>query len=145
MSDNDADQNEDYPRKRVRQACLNCRKKKVRCSGEKPVCDLCGRLAQTCRYVELPDPSAYAPPHSPSATGLAGLYVAVGFPSHCGGAQLIRTSRTTSMPSFRPSRTDWLQSNRQSKGKLRPHMGCLVRCGDLICLQDFTRTIFFDS
>lgn len=52
----------DGPRKRVRQACLNCRQKKVRCSGEKPVCGLCRRLAQTCCYEDPPDP-----PTSPSA------------------------------------------------------------------------------
>jgi hypothetical protein len=54
--------------KRVRQACANCRlcyafplsngrlltsdgrRKKARCSGERPVCAFCARLGQTCRY-----------------------------------------------------------------------------------------------
>jgi hypothetical protein len=39
-------------RKRIRQACLNCRKKKVRCTGEKPVCSFCLRLKQDCEYAE---------------------------------------------------------------------------------------------
>lgn len=39
-------------RKRIRQACLNCRKKKVRCTGEKPVCSFCLRLNQDCEYAE---------------------------------------------------------------------------------------------
>ncbi|CAJ0542659.1 Ff.00g001890.m01.CDS01 [Fusarium sp. VM40] len=39
-------------RKRIRQACLNCRKKKVRCTGEKPVCSFCQRLNQDCEYAE---------------------------------------------------------------------------------------------
>ncbi|KAL6415967.1 hypothetical protein AUP68_00174 [Ilyonectria robusta] len=39
-------------RKRIRQACLNCRRKKVRCGGEKPVCTFCRRLSQKCTYVE---------------------------------------------------------------------------------------------
>ncbi|KAM0267534.1 hypothetical protein ACHAPA_005823 [Fusarium lateritium] len=39
-------------RKRIRQACLNCRKKKVRCTGEKPVCSFCLRLKQDCEYTE---------------------------------------------------------------------------------------------
>ncbi|KAH7399068.1 fungal-specific transcription factor domain-containing protein [Phaeosphaeria sp. MPI-PUGE-AT-0046c] len=36
--------------KRVRQACENCRRKKTRCSGERPVCSFCARLKQDCRY-----------------------------------------------------------------------------------------------
>ncbi|KAH7385815.1 fungal-specific transcription factor domain-containing protein [Pyrenochaeta sp. MPI-SDFR-AT-0127] len=36
--------------KRIRQACENCRRKKTRCSGERPVCSFCARLGQTCRY-----------------------------------------------------------------------------------------------
>ncbi|CBX93629.1 hypothetical protein IAQ61_008295 [Plenodomus lingam] len=38
--------------KRVRQACANCRRKKTRCSGERPVCAFCARLGQTCRYTD---------------------------------------------------------------------------------------------
>lgn len=37
-------------RKRVREACENCRRKKGRCPGEKPTCSLCARLGQTCVY-----------------------------------------------------------------------------------------------
>jgi len=37
-------------RKRIREACEPCRRKKSRCTGEKPVCSLCARLAQTCTY-----------------------------------------------------------------------------------------------
>lgn len=36
--------------KRARQACLNCRRKKARCSGEKPVCAFCARLKQACEW-----------------------------------------------------------------------------------------------
>ncbi|KIX97672.1 uncharacterized protein Z520_06450 [Fonsecaea multimorphosa CBS 102226] len=36
--------------KRARQACLNCRRKKTRCSGEKPVCAFCARLNQRCTW-----------------------------------------------------------------------------------------------
>ncbi|WXC60069.1 hypothetical protein SNK03_005923 [Fusarium graminearum] len=39
-------------RKRIPQACLNCRRKKVRCTGEKPTCGFCARLSQRCLYVE---------------------------------------------------------------------------------------------
>ncbi|KAH7140254.1 fungal-specific transcription factor domain-containing protein [Dactylonectria estremocensis] len=52
MSD-DSDGGEN-PRKRIRQACLNCRRKKVRCGGEKPVCTFCSRLAQSCVYQTPP-------------------------------------------------------------------------------------------
>lgn len=43
---------EEREHKRVRQACANCRRKKTRCSGERPVCAFCARLGQTCRYIE---------------------------------------------------------------------------------------------
>jgi hypothetical protein len=36
------------PLKRARQACLNCRRKKTKCSGETPVCSFCARLGQAC-------------------------------------------------------------------------------------------------
>ncbi|KAL2427903.1 hypothetical protein ABEF91_005822 [Exophiala dermatitidis] len=39
--------------KRVRQACQNCRRKKTRCSGEKPVCSFCARLKQECLWDEV--------------------------------------------------------------------------------------------
>ena len=54
MSDNAAGESDadGHCRKRIRQACLNCRKKKVRCGGEKPVCTFCSRLSQRCIYIE---------------------------------------------------------------------------------------------
>ncbi|KAL6885690.1 fungal-specific transcription factor domain-containing protein [Trichoderma evansii] len=36
--------------KRIRLACLNCRRKKTRCSGERPACAFCVRLQQDCQY-----------------------------------------------------------------------------------------------
>ncbi|UPK96105.1 hypothetical protein LCI18_007040 [Fusarium solani-melongenae] len=36
--------------KRVRQACRNCRRKKTRCSGQRPCCSFCARLRQKCSY-----------------------------------------------------------------------------------------------
>jgi hypothetical protein len=38
-------------RKRLTQACDACRKKKVKCSGEKPTCNNCTRLGVTCTYL----------------------------------------------------------------------------------------------
>lgn len=38
------------PAKRIRQACEQCRRKKSKCSGEKPVCSTCWRLDQQCYY-----------------------------------------------------------------------------------------------
>ncbi|KNG88525.1 putative C6 transcription factor [Aspergillus nomiae NRRL 13137] len=38
-------------RLRTRHACLNCRKKKTRCPGEKPACSTCVRLKQSCTYM----------------------------------------------------------------------------------------------
>ncbi|KAF4979960.1 hypothetical protein FDECE_17966 [Fusarium decemcellulare] len=36
--------------RRVAQACDNCRRKKIRCPGQKPSCSACTRLGQQCRY-----------------------------------------------------------------------------------------------
>ncbi|KAG9302744.1 hypothetical protein G9A89_009521 [Geosiphon pyriformis] len=38
-------------RKRLTQACDACRKKKVKCSGEKPTCQNCQRLSTACTYI----------------------------------------------------------------------------------------------
>ncbi|KAF2709368.1 hypothetical protein K504DRAFT_431849 [Pleomassaria siparia CBS 279.74] len=58
------------PAKRVRQACQPCRRKKARCSGEKPVCSHCSRLRQACHYadeVERAVPSPTPRSHQVSA------------------------------------------------------------------------------
>ncbi|KAJ5129279.1 uncharacterized protein N7515_005318 [Penicillium bovifimosum] len=39
-------------KKRVRQACEPCRRKKAKCPGEQPVCSLCARLGQQCLYAD---------------------------------------------------------------------------------------------
>ncbi|KAK5045511.1 hypothetical protein LTR84_009129 [Exophiala bonariae] len=36
--------------KRAQQACLNCRQKKARCNGEKPVCRTCAESFLSCRW-----------------------------------------------------------------------------------------------
>ncbi|RSM04575.1 hypothetical protein CEP52_006724 [Fusarium oligoseptatum] len=36
--------------RRVSQACDNCRRKKIRCPGQKPRCSACTRLGQACYY-----------------------------------------------------------------------------------------------
>ncbi|RII08297.1 hypothetical protein CUC08_Gglean007706 [Alternaria sp. MG1] len=36
--------------KRARQACENCRRKKSKCTGERPDCSCCVRLRQRCVY-----------------------------------------------------------------------------------------------
>ncbi|CAG8446131.1 11125_t:CDS:2 [Funneliformis mosseae] len=38
-------------RRRLTQACDACRKKKVKCSGDKPTCNNCMRLGATCTYL----------------------------------------------------------------------------------------------
>ncbi|KAF2114275.1 fungal-specific transcription factor domain-containing protein [Lophiotrema nucula] len=40
------------PIKRIRQACQNCRRKKARCTGERPECAFCVRLGQACSYAD---------------------------------------------------------------------------------------------
>ncbi|KAJ9606277.1 hypothetical protein H2200_009238 [Cladophialophora chaetospira] len=57
--------------KRARQACLNCRRKKTRCSGEKPVCSFCARLSQHCTWDGEEDASSdwmFSDSHGPSAS-----------------------------------------------------------------------------
>ncbi|KAL3469688.1 hypothetical protein BJX99DRAFT_240812 [Aspergillus californicus] len=39
-----------HPRKRTLQACEPCRRKKSKCSGERPECLMCSRLGQRCFY-----------------------------------------------------------------------------------------------
>jgi hypothetical protein len=41
---------DDRPAKRIRQACEQCRRKKSKCSGDRPVCSTCWRLEQNCYY-----------------------------------------------------------------------------------------------
>ncbi|KAF5695379.1 hypothetical protein FDENT_462 [Fusarium denticulatum] len=38
--------------RRVAQACDNCRRKKIRCPGERPRCSACTRLRQQCSFTE---------------------------------------------------------------------------------------------
>ncbi|KIW16505.1 hypothetical protein PV08_06560 [Exophiala spinifera] len=52
---------EERETKRVRQACQNCRRKKTRCSGEKPTCAFCARLKQECCYEPGPGSDASNP------------------------------------------------------------------------------------
>ncbi|OQV06848.1 Fungal specific transcription factor domain-containing protein [Cladophialophora immunda] len=42
-----------HPGERPHRACLNCRRKKVRCHGDQPTCRFCARLGQPCHYPEL--------------------------------------------------------------------------------------------
>ncbi|KAK0387653.1 hypothetical protein NLU13_3898 [Sarocladium strictum] len=61
---------EDYfPVQRIAQACLECRRKKCRCTGDRPVCGQCQRLSIDCVYpVEgsRPQPPRQQPPRRTS-------------------------------------------------------------------------------
>src|SRR5437763_13673858 len=48
---NPATESQPIKRKRLTQACDACRKKKVKCSGDKPSCNNCLRLGMTCTYL----------------------------------------------------------------------------------------------
>jgi hypothetical protein len=48
---NPAAETQPIKRKRLTQACDACRKKKVKCSGDKPSCNNCTRLGTTCTYL----------------------------------------------------------------------------------------------
>ncbi|KAH7252615.1 hypothetical protein BKA59DRAFT_166509 [Fusarium tricinctum] len=41
----------DNPETAVRRACESCRRKKTKCTGERPVCSFCERLQQVCEYL----------------------------------------------------------------------------------------------
>ncbi|BDD62685.1 hypothetical protein MAP00_007646 [Monascus purpureus] len=45
-------------RRRFAKACDPCRRRKVRCSGVRPVCARCSRLAITCVYADVDKPPA---------------------------------------------------------------------------------------
>ncbi|KAJ8114715.1 hypothetical protein OPT61_g3469 [Boeremia exigua] len=49
------------PAKRIRQACEQCRRKKSKCSGERPICSTCWRLDQQCFYNGEPLQPGYHP------------------------------------------------------------------------------------
>lgn len=49
--------------KRTRQACDPCRRKKSKCSGDRPVCGTCGRLGHRCTYPT----EYYGPPRQEAA------------------------------------------------------------------------------
>lgn len=36
--------------RRSRRACEPCRRKKIKCAGERPICSFCRRLNQACHY-----------------------------------------------------------------------------------------------
>lgn len=51
-SDN-ADQHSAPPPKAKRIACVLCRKRKLKCDGQRPSCGTCKRLAHDCAYDEV--------------------------------------------------------------------------------------------
>lgn len=45
---------EEHGQPRVKRiACIVCRKRKLKCNGEKPSCGTCSRLGHTCAYDEI--------------------------------------------------------------------------------------------
>jgi len=51
---------------KVYNACLACRKKKIKCDGQ-PTCQRCTRLGFECSYIEVPPQAKNAKPKKPSA------------------------------------------------------------------------------
>ncbi|KAJ1980092.1 hypothetical protein H4R34_002580, partial [Dimargaris verticillata] len=54
--------------KRRSYACDSCRRKKIRCNGERPTCDSCHRKRVSCVYTNKPTKAITKPKHSPSPT-----------------------------------------------------------------------------
>jgi hypothetical protein len=42
---------------RPHQACDACRRKKLRCDGQRPICTRCQRLGNSCRYADVDKPN----------------------------------------------------------------------------------------
>ncbi|RAK81319.1 Zn(II)2Cys6 transcription factor [Aspergillus fijiensis CBS 313.89] len=53
--------------KRIRQACANCRRRKTKCSGERPICFHCRRNKHSCIYEPYSVTIGDNPPSSPPA------------------------------------------------------------------------------
>ncbi|KAF7162826.1 hypothetical protein CNMCM5623_007948 [Aspergillus felis] len=51
--------------KRIRQACANCRRRKTKCSGERPICFHCRRNKHTCVYEPYSVTVGDNPPNAP--------------------------------------------------------------------------------
>ncbi|KAF7168501.1 hypothetical protein CNMCM6106_003668 [Aspergillus hiratsukae] len=51
--------------KRIRQACANCRRRKTKCSGERPICFHCRRNKHTCVYEPYSVTVGDNPPSAP--------------------------------------------------------------------------------
>ena len=52
-AENTTGNNNNNANKQKRIACVVCRKRKLRCDGEKPSCGTCKRLAHDCAYDEV--------------------------------------------------------------------------------------------
>ncbi|KAJ5573741.1 uncharacterized protein N7459_008168 [Penicillium hispanicum] len=61
------------PRKRLAQACLTCREKKIKCQPNLPKCDQCQKSGRECRFESAPRGSRSSLKGS-QATGLPGKY-----------------------------------------------------------------------
>ncbi|KAJ4229180.1 hypothetical protein NW759_003902 [Fusarium solani] len=44
-------------RRRFAKACDACRRKKLRCDGQRPICTRCQRLGNSCRYADVDKPN----------------------------------------------------------------------------------------
>ncbi|TGZ79524.1 hypothetical protein EX30DRAFT_397097 [Ascodesmis nigricans] len=64
-------------RKRIANACLQCKARKQKCSGERPQCNICKRRGAECIYVEqTPRPTKRQRRDTPSAVSNTGSSVA---------------------------------------------------------------------
>ncbi|KAL3432908.1 fungal-specific transcription factor domain-containing protein [Aspergillus tetrazonus] len=70
MVEHDSDRLNAGITKRIRQACASCRRRKTKCSGERPVCFHCRRSRKRCVYepysMTIGDSSAVPPPPAPA-------------------------------------------------------------------------------
>lgn len=90
---------EPAPRLRTRRACEPCRKKKIKCPGDRPSCSICARLNQTCSYSRRHDGSygASRVPRTPfSSVRTVALVSMISSNSCCAGpTQFRRISEST--------------------------------------------------
>ncbi|PYH43005.1 putative C6 transcription factor [Aspergillus saccharolyticus JOP 1030-1] len=113
-------------RLRSNHACTNCRRKKTRCPGEKPVCSCCLRLKQQCSYA-----AAGGSTSSPNKDRLAELEAKVN--------QILRGATHDASAAYRPTSaeessrsapTTASQPERPRQGEDGPEMPTALSHGD---------------
>ncbi|KAL1998634.1 hypothetical protein VTN02DRAFT_5862 [Thermoascus thermophilus] len=105
-------------RRRVTAACRTCRRRKIRCSGEQPVCKTCSNYGHTCLgYNEPPQLQSQAKTHSRNAATAASPARTVNADSHAPRAVQSHSPETPriTLPSSVPEKSPSAANVSESK------------------------------